>query len=335
MQHEITASRDLLNDQGQLCEPGWARHMYWQYDRSKVANPGKLKEWDYYLVANEDFGVSFSMAYTGKISRLTTNFFDYRKKTFIRKNSVIADNIYPPLDARGHVHFRSAEAEGDYFREPGRDRIRIRFDNFVEGKPYLIDIELSVPETEKMVIATPFDEGSGLFFYNMKLNCMRAIGTAAIGDETYVFTPDRSFSVLDWGRGVWPDKNRWFWGSGSGVLDGKDFGFNLGYGFGNLSAATENVIFHDGKAHKFDGIVFNIPKSSYLAPWTIVSNDGRFVMDFVPVLDRDSSVSLPGTTSSQHQVFGYFTGKAVLDDGTELFIKDFFGFAEDVINDWS
>ena len=38
--------------------------------------------------------------------------------------------------------------------------------------------------------------------------------------------------------------------------------------------------------------------------------------------------------SKQHQVFGKFTGKAVLDDGTVLDVKDFFGFAEKVFNKW-
>ena len=95
------------------------------------------------------------------------------------------------------------------------------------------------------------------------------------------------------------------------------------------------MIFYDGKAHKFDKIVFNIPETGHMSgPWTIVSNDDRFVMEFVPIFDRDSKVDLPGGKSDQHQVFGNFTGKAVLDDGTVLKIKDFFGFAEDIINDW-
>ena len=70
-------------------------------------------------------------------------------------------------------------------------------------------------------------------------------------------------------------------------------------------------------------------------PWHIVSNDGRFDMTMVPLLDRDAICDLSKGGSLQHQVFGRFTGKAVLDDGTVLQIKDFFGFAEDVINNWN
>ena len=35
-----------------------------------------------------------------------------------------------------------------------------------------------------------------------------------------------------------------------------------------------------------------------------------------------------------NQVFGVFNGRAVLDDGTVLNVKDLPGFAEKVINKW-
>ncbi|MBN2602255.1 MAG: DUF2804 family protein [Candidatus Marinimicrobia bacterium] len=38
--------------------------------------------------------------------------------------------------------------------------------------------------------------------------------------------------------------------------------------------------------------------------------------------------------SNQHQVFGRFTGKAILDDGREIILRDFLGFAEKVMNRW-
>jgi hypothetical protein len=38
--------------------------------------------------------------------------------------------------------------------------------------------------------------------------------------------------------------------------------------------------------------------------------------------------------SDQHQVFGRFTGKAVLDSGETIALRDFMGFAEKVENRW-
>ena len=57
-------------------------------------------------------------------------------------------------------------------------------------------------------------------------------------------------------------------------------------------------------------------------------------MDFTPVLDRSALTSAIIITSDQHQVFGRFTGKAVLDDGRVIQVKDFPGFAEKVENKW-
>ena len=57
-------------------------------------------------------------------------------------------------------------------------------------------------------------------------------------------------------------------------------------------------------------------------------------MDFVPIIDRASCTDVKLICSDQHQVFGKFTGKMVLDDGTEIKLRDFVGFAEKVHNKW-
>ena len=144
--------------------------------------------------------------------------------------------------------------------------------------------------------------------------------------------------MLDWGRGVWTYDNTWFWGSASGLADGVPFGFNIGYGFGDTSAASENVLFYDGKIHKLDRVTFNIPekdgKDDYMSPWTFTSSDGRFEMNFTPVMDRSAKIDLKLICSDQHQVFGRFSGTARLDDGRKIEIKNLMGFAEKVRNKW-
>ena len=114
-------------------------------------------------------------------------------------------------------------------------------------------------------------------------------------------------------------------------VQGVPFGFNIGYGFGDTSAASENVIFYNGKANKFDDVVFNI-SDNYVDPWTIVSSDGRFDMDFVPIIDRNALVDAKIIVTDQNQVFGRLSGTAVIDDGTKIELKDFLCFAEKVHN---
>ena len=71
-----------------------------------------------------------------------------------------------------------------------------------------------------------------------------------------------------------------------------------------------------------------------MSNWTFTSDDSRFEMDFHPVMDRASCADVKLIKSDQHQVFGLFSGTAVLDDGTKLRVRDFPGFAERVQNRW-
>ena len=71
-----------------------------------------------------------------------------------------------------------------------------------------------------------------------------------------------------------------------------------------------------------------------MSPWTFSSDDSRFEMDFRPVLDRAACTDFRLLKSDQHQVFGRFTGTAVLDGGRRIRVKDFPGFAERVENKW-
>ena len=108
--------------------------------------------------------------------------------------------------------------------------------------------------------------------------------------------------------------------------------------FGDTSAASENVLFYNGRIHKLSQVTFNIPRKDgrddFMSPWTFTSDDGRFEMAFQPVMDRSAKVDLKVICSDQHQVFGRFSGTAVLDDGTKLEITNLMGFAEKVRNKW-
>ena len=60
-----------------------------------------------------------------------------------------------------------------------------------------------------------------------------------------------------------------------------------------------------------------------MKPWNITSSDNRFEGIFTPVLDRNALTDLKLIISDQHQVFGKLNGKAILDDGTVIEMKDY------------
>ena len=238
----------------------------------------------------------------------------------------------PSTSEKGDIRYKDKRLSMEFLVTPGKRKIICDFKDFWKGKPFHCEITLSQPPMDTMVIATPWKEKKTAFYYNQKINCMRAEGYMTFDEVTYWFSPETDYGTLDWGRGVWTYDNRWFWGSGNGTVGGKPFGFNIGYEFGDTSAASENMLFYDGKCHKLDDVTFHIPKDDYMKPWKFTSSDGRFEMDFEPVLDRAAKISAVVIASDQHQVFGKMSGKAVLDNGMFIELKDFMCFAEDVHN---
>lgn len=344
MQHEITKSAPLLDASGHLNEPGYAKSLLPIYDRKAIKAPWhRIKEWDYYYIGNDDYGVALTIAdnaYMGLDSVTLLDFSIPWQQTTSPMSFFTCGKIgFPASSVSGDVA-HSGRHHSIVFQKSDQKRIlTFHMDNFCKGKSIEGRLELTEPPGESMVIATPFAGAPDHFYYNQKINCMAAEGSVTFDGREYVFDPSTSSAVLDWGRGVWTYKNTWYWGSASGAVDGTAFGFNIGYGFGDTSAASENMLFYDHKAHKLDQVTFHIPmapdgKEDFLKPWKFTSNDDRFEMDFVPVIDRHADSNVLIIRSNQHQVFGRFSGKAVLDDGTVVEVKDLMGFAEKVYNKW-
>lgn len=335
--HEVTGRRPLLREDGSLREPGWSRQAVQVYDRSAIkASALRIKEWDYYIILSDRFGIAFTVSDLGYLGLHSVTFFDFEQPKEITKTIItpfpLGKTALPASSSQGVTAFQNKKINIRFEALPGVRKLTCRMDNFAGGKPLSCDIELQQPEMDTLVIATPWKEKKTAFYYNQKINCMRASGGFQIGENRYTFDPDTDYGTLDWGRGVWTYDNNWFWGSGNGTVEGKPFGFNLGYGFGNTAAASENIIHYDGKGHKIDNVKFNIPEDSYMKPWTFVSSDGRFEGDFIPVIDRAAKINIGLINTDQHQVFGRLTGKAVLDDGKVLTFKNLLCFAEDVRN---
>ena len=342
-QHEILRSAPLLNASGDLTEPGWARSLLPVYRRSDIrVSPMRIKEWDYYLITDGHVGLALTIADNGYMGLDSVSFLDFDEGWEQTKSPMrlfpMGKTGLPESSADGASEIARGGYAMAFYHEDGARRLSFHMDRFLDGDAIEGIVTLSGAPEESMVIATPFDK-PGHFYYNQKINCMRAEGWITLGKRRIELTPDRFFGVLDWGRGVWTYHNTWYWGSASGELDGVPFGWNIGYGFGNTAAASENVLFYDGRIHKLGTVEFHIPKdekgrNAYLNVWNFTSDDNRFYMDFTPVLDRSALTSAIIIKSDQHQVFGRFTGRVTLDDGTVLPVRDFFGFAEKVENKW-
>ena len=343
-QHEITAVQWLLRD-GDIAEPGFAKRLHWQYDRNDITVPAwRIKEWDCYVVNNQDFGMVLIISDAGMVGNLFVSLIDFHGGTTEVKTVVTPFPLgkwgLPNTSDTGHAEHKAAGMHLGFYHGGDKRVLRGIVKGFgPEKKELRIDLTLTDLPKETTVVATPLGK-PGHFYYNQKINCMRVRGTVTLGGELWqAFDPSDTFATLDWGRGVWTYDNTWLWSSlNTSLPGGSSFGWNLGYGFGDTSAASENMLIHNGRAHKLDEVEFQLPqkdgKDDFMSPWKFTSSDGRLEMDFLPVYDNANITDLGVICMSGHQIFGKFTGRAILDDGTAIDLVDRMGFVEKYHNKW-
>ena len=346
MQRRITAPGPLHDERGRLIETGYATELIKDYDRKRIAAPRfRIKEWDYYCITTDHAALALTIADNGYLYMDSISLLDFDDNRQATKSAIALPNgkrSLPFTSREGDIRAYGRDYEMIFQNDGSCRRLFGQMEHFptnAKEAPLLtFDITLTDPPKDTMVIVTPFADHPRAFYYNQKINCLRADGFVTLGDRRYTFSPENDFAVLDWGRGVWAYDNTWYWGSASGLADGVPFGFNIGYGFGDTGAASENMLFYDGTAHKLSQVKFEIPmkdgREDYMSPWRFTSDDDRFKMDFQPIMDRSAKIDYKLLVSDQHQVFGRFTGDAVLDDGHVIPIENLTGFAEKVHNRW-
>lgn len=81
----------LLDAQGNLTEPGWARRLLPAYDRSAVrGGRTRRKEWDYYLVMGEGFALALTIADNSYMGLDSISLLDFREGWQVTKSPMRA-----------------------------------------------------------------------------------------------------------------------------------------------------------------------------------------------------------------------------------------------------
>lgn len=331
---------DLLDKNGELIESGYALSQVKRYSRAEIKrNKLRIKEWDYYCFCDETSAIALTVADNSYMSLGSVSVIDFKHLKYVT-SSVMGfmprGKLNMPSSCRdGNVSFGKGKADIEFVLNPDGSRtLGCEYAKFDGKKNFSCELRVEPVRGDNITVAIPFDKPRR-FYYNTKINCLKADGWYKVGSERHEI--QGAYGVLDWGRGMWQYKNTWYWSSLSCEIDGKSFGLNLGYGFGNPTA-TENVIFRDGRANKLDNVKFEIPytqgKLDYLKPWHITDDNRRLELMFYPLIDRKDRTNAGIISTDQHQVFGRFYGKAVLDDGSIISIEDKTGFAEHVVNKW-
>lgn len=334
-QREITERTPLLTEDGEPFKPGYCRKNLYIYNREAVRNKLRLKEWDFYQVSDGKKMLQINFANIALGAAATISYVDLmtgEKKGGAGIMPFTVRRAVPPLNSSEPHHFEfsacgakmTIDFDGKTRRVSYRDK---KFEAAFSAH--------TIGVGESITILFPFGTPAR-FFYTDKINCMPASGYVDYkGEKLWEFGEEEAFAVLDWGRGAWPYKNFWYWGNGSARLpDGRIFGFELTWGIGDESNATETMLFLDGKAHKIGAVALERePDGRWMEPWHFVSEDGRFDMTMVPFFDNANPLDLGVIQFSCHQVHGLWSGFAEID-GERIEIKNMYAFCEKMYNKW-
>ena len=341
---QLLSPGPLLNPQGELAQAGYATSLVKAYDRKAIRAAGfRIKEWDYYCIIDGDTVLALTIDDNSYMGLDSVTLIDLKESYEHTWSSIVPFPMgrrkLPSTSLAGDVEVVTEKYALSFGVKGDVRTLNARVENFDQGKPLKASVTLRNTPRDSMVIATPWREDKKAFYYNQKINNFTAEGKVEFNGKTYLFNPSTAQGVLDWGRGVWTYRNTWYWGSLSGRSGVHRVGLNLGYGFGDTSAASENMLFVDGIAHKLGTIDFGIPQDAkgehqLMSPWHITEESGRLDLVFTPLLDRASCTSALVIESDQHQIFGEYSGKVVTDSGEVLLLEAQRGFAEKVKNKW-
>ena len=342
-QHELRTPSLLLDEYGHLTQAGWSRQPLLdcnlenaRFYSLRFLQRFRIKRWDYYGVTTP---THFFSATIGDIGYLGSIFVylidlatgDYHEETLtiplargiaLPRNSTEGESVFD--DGKVRLHFRA---------ERGVRRLSVNWPNF-GGRDLSAKATMALlPEHESMTVVIPIARNR--FYYNRKVNCMPAEGRIKWGDRDIAIQPANSLGNLDWGRGVWEYNSFWVWASASGFLaDGRTVGLNLGYGFGDTSAATENALILNGRIHKLAQVDFKYNSENFKRPWKMTVPDGRLDLEFVPFVERVAKTDFKVLSSEVHQMFGLYHGTAMAGDGEIIRLDGLIGFAEEHHAKW-
>ncbi|MBQ3106297.1 MAG: DUF2804 family protein, partial [Eggerthellaceae bacterium] len=87
----ITEKQPLHDDEGRLAAPGYALSMLYEYDKARIkASKFRIKEWDYYLINDEEYAVALTLNDMGYLGMLSASVLSLTDGTFKTSTALTA-----------------------------------------------------------------------------------------------------------------------------------------------------------------------------------------------------------------------------------------------------
>lgn len=204
MQKLLTQGKLLEN--GRLAQAGYSTSTVRQYDRKDIGgHKWRIKEWDYYIVTDGKKAVALTVADNSYMSLVSASFLYFEKPRYKTTSEMkfftFGKLNLPSCPETGNVGYASKKVKMSFEKLPDRRILQCAFEDFWDGTPFECYLELTDFPKDQMTIATPFRKKHA-FYYNTKINCMRAKGYCVVKGMHMSFDESDSLGTLDWGRGI-------------------------------------------------------------------------------------------------------------------------------------
>ncbi len=358
VQKEYTEPTRLLGDDGIVLSPGWARHNVFDYRRDDARPAWRKKEWDFYQFSDGNLSLVICCSNISVASFIQCSLTDLHNRQNDKKyhTGTFFDNMTISLGGKKYILPPKGDVPCEYefdftglgapakFKSVTKETSReLYYKSTFKGEELEVSVQMDIPEgNENITTVLPYKNKPTRYFMTTKQSNMPCEATVKLGDKTWTLNKATAFAFLDWGRVNTPYKMVWYWGNGNHYVYDKDgnkhlFGFEITWGIGDESNATETCIFWDGKAHKFGAVDVEVfPKpDKWMNDWHFVSEDGRFDFVMKPFYDHHGDTNALNIARMHcHQVHGIWSGTAILDDGTKVEVNDMYAFCEYCENKW-
>lgn len=325
---EITEPVDLCRADGRLnrAAVGWTRR---PLHRANLRGRGRAKRWEYWCVTAPTHVLAVTVsdldyAALHAVYVLGPDGTESRASSLVPLRRV----GLPERSGAGPVTVRTRALSVALLPDPGGLTLRARTAE--------VDAEVRIERPdghEALGVVVPWSDR--LFQYTVKENTLPARGRVRVRGRELAFGAG-SWATLDHGRGRWPYRVTWNWGSGSGEVDGRVVGLQVGGRWTDRTGSTENALCLDGRLHKLgEDLVWAYDPADWQRPWRVTApRTGRADLTFTPFHVRSDRTELGLLGNDTLQAFGHWSGTVVADDGEPVAVDGLLGWAEELRNRW-
>ena len=335
-EREITTAVTLAGPDGRLRPEavGWSRRPLHGTDAVTRGPVGRLraKRWEYWAVTTPTHAVGLVLSDISYAGVHGIFVLDRRTGEQVRHDVTAVGRpgtaTLPGTLGLGPARGRAGEIRTEIEELPGGVGTRLR----AAGPRVRLDVLAHRPDGhESLAVVVPWSER--LYQYTVKDVCRPAEGTLWVDGEAFPVPSGESWATLDHGRGRWPYDIAWNWGAGSGVVDGRVVGVQVGGRWTDGTGSTENSLLVDGRLTKIgEELTWTYDAGDWLAPWRVTGEGVD--LTFTPEHLREAVTDLKILASRTHQAFGTWSGTVRDETGQDVRVDGVYGWAEDVHNRW-